>query len=53
MLPAALAGTLAARVAGVDDRMRVLRRCLWPAVAAASVAAVVLWFSPSIGRWLR
>ena len=53
MLPAALAGTLAARVAGVDDRMRVLRRCLWPAVAAAGVAAVMLWFSPSIGRWLR
>jgi len=53
MLPAALAGTLAARVAGVDDRMRVLRRCLWPAALAAAVAAVVLWWSPSIGRWLR
>lgn len=53
MLPAALAGTLAAKVAGVDDRMRVLRRCLWPAVLAAGVAAAVLWFSPSIGRWLR
>jgi TRAP-type C4-dicarboxylate transport system permease large subunit len=53
MLPAALAGTLAARVAGVDDRMRVLRRCLGPALLSVAVAALVLWFSTPLGRWLR
>ncbi len=53
MLPAALAGTLAARVAGVDDRTQVLRRCIWPALLAIAVAVGVLWFSPAIGRWIK
>ncbi len=52
MLPAALAATLAARVAGVEDRVHVLRRCLAPALLAAAAAVAVLWFAPSIGRWL-
>jgi gluconate:H+ symporter, GntP family len=53
MPPAALAATLAARVAGVGNRMRVLRRCAWPALLSAAVAGLVLWFSSSIGRWIR
>jgi gluconate:H+ symporter, GntP family len=53
MLPAALAATLAARVAGVDDRTRVLRRCVWPAMLAIAVAVTVLWLSPAIGRSIR
>ncbi|HEY3547176.1 MAG TPA: TRAP transporter large permease subunit [Propionicimonas sp.] len=53
MLPAALAPTLAARVAGVADRARVLRRCVWPALAAVAVAVIVLWLSPAIGRWIK
>jgi len=53
MLPAALAATLAARVAGVDDRRRVLRRCIAPALTAVAVAVLVLFFSQPIGRWLN
>ncbi len=53
MLPAALAATLAARVAGVEDRMLVLRRCVVPALAAMAAAVAVLWFAPAIGRWLN
>lgn len=52
MLPAALAATLAARVAGVEDRMLVLRRCAIPALVAVAAAVAVLWFAPAIGRWL-
>lgn len=53
MLPAALAPTLAARVAGMDDRALVLRRCLVPALLCVLVAAGVLWLSPAIGRSMR
>lgn len=52
MLPAALAGTLAARVAGVPDRRQVLVRCVGPALLAAAAAVVALLFSSAIGRWL-
>jgi hypothetical protein len=50
MLPAALAATLAARVAGVDDRRRVLRLCVLPAALAVAVAVCALLFSPALGR---
>jgi TRAP-type C4-dicarboxylate transport system permease large subunit len=50
MLPAALAATLAARVAGVDDRRRVLRLCVLPAGLAVAVAVCALLFSPALGR---
>jgi gluconate:H+ symporter, GntP family len=53
MLPAALAATLAARVAGVDDRTRVLRQCVWPAAMAIGLAVAVLGLSPVIGRWIK
>jgi GntP family gluconate:H+ symporter len=53
MLPAAIVATLAARVAGVHDRQRVLARCAWPAFAVMVVGAAVLVLSPQIGRWLR
>jgi gluconate:H+ symporter, GntP family len=53
MLPAAIVATLAARVAGVHDRRRVLARCAWPACAVMVVGAAALLFSPQIGRWLR
>jgi TRAP-type C4-dicarboxylate transport system permease large subunit len=52
MLPAALAATLAARVAGLDDRRAVLKRCLGPALVAAAAAVAVLLASPVIGRIL-
>ena len=50
MLPAALAATLAARVAGVEDRRRVLRLCVWPAALAVGVAVCALLFAPALGR---
>jgi hypothetical protein len=53
MLPAALAATLAAQVAGVADRRRVLRLCVLPALAAAAVAILMLIYSAAIGRVLR
>jgi hypothetical protein len=53
MLPAALAATLAAQVAGVDDRRRVLRLCVLPAAAAVAVAILMLVYSAAIGRVLR
>ena len=50
MLPAALAATLAASVAGVEDRRRVLRLCVWPAALAVGVAVCALLFAPALGR---
>ena len=50
MLPAAIAATLAARVAGVDDRRRVLRLCVLPALLAILTAVAALLFSPALGR---
>lgn len=50
MLPAAIAATLAARVAGVDDRRRVLRLCVLPALLAIAAAVAALLFSPALGR---
>jgi len=50
MLPAAIAATLAARVAGVDDRRRVLRLCVLPALLAILTAVAALRFSPALGR---
>jgi TRAP-type C4-dicarboxylate transport system permease large subunit len=50
MLPAALAATLAARVAGVEDRRRVLRLCALPAALAVAVAVCALLFAPALGR---
>jgi len=50
MLPAALAATLAARVAGVEDRRRVLRLCVLPAALAVGVAVCALLFAPALGR---
>jgi len=50
MLPAALAATLAARVAGVEDRRRVLRLCALPAALAVGVAVCALLFAPALGR---
>jgi hypothetical protein len=52
MLPASVAPTLAARVAGVDDRLRVLRWCGLPAFAAMLAGVVMLLAAPWIGRWL-
>lgn len=53
MLPAALAATLAAKVAGVEDRKKVLRFCLVPALLAIGVAVLMLVFAPQIGRLLK
>jgi hypothetical protein len=53
MLPAALAATLAARVAGLEDRTPVLRLCVVPALLVVAVGLVVLVFAPTIGAWLR
>jgi hypothetical protein len=50
MLPAAIAATLAAGVAGVTDRMRVLRLCLLPALLAMAAAVLALLFAPALGR---
>jgi GntP family gluconate:H+ symporter len=50
MLPAALAATLAAGVAGVPDRRAVLRLCVVPAALAALVAMLALAFAPRLGR---
>jgi len=52
MLPAALAATLAAQVAGVDDRMKVLRLCILPALLTAAAAVLLLVWAPALGRWL-
>jgi GntP family gluconate:H+ symporter len=52
MLPAALAATLAAQVAGAHDRMRVLRLCLVPALITIAFAVLMLILAPSLGRWL-
>jgi gluconate:H+ symporter, GntP family len=51
MLPAALAATLAAQVAGEPDRMRVLRLCIAPALLTIACAIVMLIFAPELGRW--
>jgi gluconate:H+ symporter, GntP family len=53
MLPAALAATLAARVAGVEDRRAVLRLCLLPALLVVTTALAMLVMAPELGRWLR
>jgi len=50
MLPAAIAATLAARVAGVDDRRRVLKLCALPALLAVATAVAALVFSTALGR---
>jgi hypothetical protein len=50
MLPAAIAATLAARVAGVDDRRLVLRLCVVPALLAIATAVAALLFAPALGR---
>jgi hypothetical protein len=52
MVPAALAATLAAKVAGVPDRRDVLRLCAVPALVTVAVAVLVLVFSSAIGRAL-
>jgi len=50
MLPAALAATLAAQVAGEPDRMRVLRLCIAPALLTIAFAIVMLIFAPGLGH---
>jgi len=50
MLPAAIAATLAARVAGVEDRRLVLRLCALPAMLAIATAVAALLFAPALGR---
>jgi len=52
MLPAALAATLAAQVAGAPDRLRVLRLCIVPALLTIAAAIAMLFFAPELGRWL-
>ena len=52
MVPAALAATLATRVAGLDDRRPVLRLCIAPALAVIAVAVAMLAAAPALGRWL-
>jgi hypothetical protein len=52
MVPAALAATLGAQVAGVSDRREVLRLCLWPAVGAIGVALVLIIWAPQLGKLL-
>ena len=53
MLPAALAATLAAQVTGVEDRRKVLRLCIIPALLAIVVAVLMLLFAPNIGHWFK
>jgi TRAP-type C4-dicarboxylate transport system permease large subunit len=53
MLPAAIAATLAARVAGLEDRRPVLKLCVLPALAVIGAAVLVLAGAPTLGRWLR
>ena len=53
MLPAALAATLAAQVTGVEDRRKVLRLCIVPALLTIAVAVLMLIFAPQIGRWFQ
>ena len=52
MLPAALAATLAAGVAGVPDRRQVLRLCIVPALLAIGTALAALVMSAALGRAL-
>ena len=52
MPPAALAATLSAQVAGVDDRRKVLRLCIVPALLIVAVGLLMLIFAPQIGRLL-
>ena len=52
MLPAALAATLAAQVAGEPDRMQVLRLCVAPALLTIAFAILMLLLAPDLGRWL-
>jgi TRAP-type C4-dicarboxylate transport system permease large subunit len=49
MVPAALAATLAAQVAGVPDRRQVLRLCVLPALLAMATALMVLMLSSALG----
>jgi len=53
MLPAAVAATLAAQMAGIGDRRRVLAMCLLPALLSIAVAVLMLVYSPVIARWMR
>ena len=53
MLPAALAVTLAAQVVGVENRNKVLRLCIIPALLSVIVGVLMLVFSPQIGRWFQ
>jgi GntP family gluconate:H+ symporter len=52
MLPAALAATLAAQVLGVENRLRVLRRCIAPALLVVAWAVLLLATATVVGRWL-
>ncbi len=52
MPPVALAGTLAAQVAGVNDRWKILRLCVLPALLIVVAGLLILIFAPQIGRLL-
>ena len=51
MPPTALAGLFAAQVSGVEKYSRVLKRCLIPCIIIMVWAAVVIFFSDTIGAW--
>ena len=51
MPPTALAGLFAAQVTGVEKYSRVLKRCLIPCIIIMVWAAVVIFFSGTIGGW--
>ena len=51
MPPTALAGLFAAQVSGVEKYSRVLKRCLIPCIIIMVWAAVVIFFSGTIGGW--
>ena len=51
MPPTALAGLFAAQVTGVEKYSRVLKRCLIPCIIIMVWAAVVIFFSDTIGAW--
>ena len=36
----------------VDDRLRVLRRCLLPGLAILAAATLMLALAPTLGTWL-
>ena len=51
MPPTALAGLFAAKITGVDNYVKVLRRCMVPMAVMLVYGMVFIYFSKTIAGW--